>query len=100
MKSDPLDQALLGPLNHRIWLATFRVSVLLLVGCLLPIVTLPHVALPSWFYWLAAGLALLCVVSAVLLKKHEQSETADDAAWLIARRERGAKNPLDLDADD
>ena len=100
MKNQTLDKVLLGPLSYRIWLAIFRVSGLVLICCLLPVITLPHVALPSWFYWFAAGSAVLCGMSAVLLRKHEQQETADDAAWLIARRERGAKILLDLDADD
>jgi len=92
--------AMLGPLEYRIWLAIFRLTGIVLICCMVPVVALPHIALPTWFYWLAAGSAFLCGVAAYLVRRYEQSEAADDASWVIARREHGGKKPWDIDTDD
>jgi hypothetical protein len=94
------DKAMLAPLEYKIWLALFRVSGVVLICCMLPVVALPHLALPSWLYWLAAGSALLCGLAAYLVRKYEQHEAAGDAAWVVARRERGDKKPWEIDTDD
>ena len=92
--------AQLHPLSHRIWKAIFHISALVLVGCMIAIVGFTATIGYSWVYWVALGAALVCAVSAAILKKLRSEEAAGDAAWLLGYRERGDKRLWDVDADD
>ena len=90
----------LNPLARKIWRALFRISALVLIGCVVAIVGFTETAGYSWVYWVAVAAAFICAVSAAVLRKLSSEEAAGDAAWLLGYRERGENRPWDLDVDD
>ena len=99
---NPDKQTLVKPrtLGKRLWTAAFRISAAVLVLCMVAIVGFTPTIGYSWVYWVAVGAALVCTVSAVVLRKKKSEESAGDAGWLLSLRERGSKQPWDLDVDD
>lgn len=87
-------------LARTLWRAAFRVSSLVLILCMVAIVGFTATVGYSWVYWVAVGAALVCMVSATALRKMKSEEAAGEAAWLLAFRERGPRQPLDFDVDD
>ena len=87
-------------LGHTLWTAAFRLSAAVLILCMVAIVGFTATIGYSWVYWVAVGAALVCAVSAAVLRKLKSEEAAGDAAWLLAFRERGSKKPWDFDVDD
>jgi hypothetical protein len=87
-------------LGRKLWIAAFRISAAVLICCMVAIVGFTATVGYSWVYWVALGSALVCAVSAAVLRKLSSEEAAGDAAWLLGYRERGSKHPLDIDVDD
>lgn len=88
------------PLARKIWKAVFRISALVLICCLAAIVGFTATVGYSWVYWVGVGSALVCAISAAVLRKFRSEEAAGDAGWLLSYRDRSDKRPWDLDVDD
>ena len=88
------------PFERKVLTAVFRISALVLIGCLVAIVGFPDTVGYSWVYWVAVGAALVCTVAAVILKKLKSEEASGDAAWLLGYRERDPESQSDIDVDD
>ena len=100
MKSGTRPLAPPRTVGRKLWTAVFRVSAGMLICCMVAIVGFTPTVGYSWVYWVAAGSAVVCAVSATILRKYRSEEAAGDAAWLLGHRERGSRNLLDLDIDD
>jgi alpha-D-ribose 1-methylphosphonate 5-triphosphate synthase subunit PhnG len=87
-------------LGRKLWTAAFRISAVVLILCMVAIVSFTTTIGYSWVYWVAMGSAVVCAVSAAVLRKSKSEEAAGDASWLLSFRERDSKQSWDLDVDD